>query len=42
MAKCGMSEVSRETRPHRDGAPTEFRVWAIDRDAWDRTMQRPA
>ena len=36
LAKCGMSELRREMRPHRDGTPEEFRVWMIDRDAWDR------
>jgi RimJ/RimL family protein N-acetyltransferase len=40
MAKCGMSEVRRETRPHRDGTPEEFHVWTIDREAWDRAAQR--
>ena len=40
MAKCGMSEVRREMRPHRDGTPEEFRVWTIDREAWDRAAQR--
>ncbi len=42
MAKSGMSEMRREMRPHRDGRPEEFRVWMIDRDAWDRALQRPA
>jgi len=41
MEKCGMSEVRREMRPHRDGAPVEFRVWTIDRDAWDRATGVP-
>ena len=36
MAKCGMSEVRRDMRAHRDGRPEEFRVWSIERDAWDR------
>ena len=35
-----MSEVRREMRPHRDGAPMEFRVWTIDRDAWERATGR--
>ena len=39
MAKCGMSEVGREMRPHR-GEVEEFRVWKIDADAWDRASQR--
>jgi RimJ/RimL family protein N-acetyltransferase len=39
MAKCGMSEVRREMRPHR-GEIEEFRVWRIDADAWDRAAQR--
>ena len=41
MAKCGMSEVRREMRSHRDGAPMEFRVWTIDRDAWERATGGP-
>src|SRR5213079_1403288 len=38
MAKCGLSEVRREMRPHRGGPPEEFRVWTIDREAWERAM----
>ena len=41
MAKCGMSELRREMRSHRDGAPMEFRVWTIDRDAWERATGGP-
>ena len=36
MAKCGMTEVRREMRSHRGGPAEEFRVWSIDRDAWER------
>jgi|SRR6185369_6923255 len=39
MAKCGMTEVGRETRTHR-GEPEEFRVWSIDAAGWDRAAQR--
>ena len=38
LAKCGMAEVGREMRPHRGGPPEEFRVWSIDREAWDRAI----
>ncbi len=36
MAKCGMSELRREMRPHRGGPAEEFLVWSIGRDAWER------
>jgi len=36
MAKCGMSELRRETNPHRGGPAEEFLVWSIGRDAWER------
>lgn len=39
MAKCGMSEVRRETRSHR-GEVEEFRVWSIDAAGWERAAQR--
>ncbi len=42
MAKCGMSEVRREMRPHRGGPPEEFRVWSIGRDAWGRATGHPS
>ncbi|MET0683430.1 MAG: GNAT family N-acetyltransferase [Casimicrobiaceae bacterium] len=36
MAKCGMSELRREMRPHRGGPTEEFLVWSIGRNAWER------
>ncbi len=42
LAKCGMSEVRRVTRPHRDGPAEEFLVWSIDREGWERTAAGPA
>ena len=39
LAKCGMSRVRREMRPHR-GDVEEFSVWRVDADAWDRAAQR--
>jgi [ribosomal protein S5]-alanine N-acetyltransferase len=41
MAKCGMSEVRREMRPHRGGPAEEFRVWSIGREAWERAIGTP-
>jgi RimJ/RimL family protein N-acetyltransferase len=38
MAKCGMSEIRREMRPHR-GEVEEFRVWQIDAAGWERAAQ---
>lgn len=35
LAKCGMTEVRSESRPHRGGSPEEFRVWSILREAWE-------
>lgn len=34
LAKCGMTEVRRESRPHRGGSPEAFRVWSLRREAW--------
>lgn len=42
LAKCGMSEVRRVTRPHRDGPPEEFLVWSIDREEWERLASGPS
>ena len=34
LAKCGLREVRREERPHRDGPAGTFVVWSLERDAW--------
>jgi RimJ/RimL family protein N-acetyltransferase len=39
MAKCGMTEVRREMRPHR-GEVEEFRIWRIDAAGWERAAHR--
>ena len=39
LAKCGMTEVRSESRPHRGGPPEEFRVWSVRRDAWEEATR---
>ena len=39
MAKCGMSELRREIRPHRGRPAEDFLVWSIGRDAWERATE---
>ena len=39
MEKCGMTLTRRGMRPHRDGAPEEFCVWSMGREAWEERIR---